>query len=127
MLPLARISLDHVPCVVLVDTTIPKARVFWFENYWVDLPGFLECVSSPWTAPILCFGSATSIISKKFKRLMFDLKKWGTNISSIKRVIMNCSKVIVGFDSLEELRPWTRPEFNFRKIVKLYYEELLRL
>ena len=38
---------------------------------------------------------------------------------------MDCSKVILYFDNLEELRPLTTPEFNFRKIVKLHHENFL--
>ena len=45
VLPLARSTSDHVPCVVTIATAIPKARVFRFENYWVDLPSFHECVA----------------------------------------------------------------------------------
>lgn len=44
VLPLARTASDHVPCVVSVCTSIPKARMFHFENYWSNLPGFLDSV-----------------------------------------------------------------------------------
>lgn len=126
VLPLARRASDREPCVVSIDTAIPKSKVFRFENYWVNLPGFMDCVSKSWSTPI-CHGSAASIISKKFKHLRYDLKQWRINLSSIKKVISQCSTVILGFDSLEELRPLTLPEFNFRKIVKLHHENLLRL
>ena len=33
VLPLARTASDHVPCVVQIKTSIPKAKVFRFENY----------------------------------------------------------------------------------------------
>jgi hypothetical protein len=42
--PLARPTSDHVPCVVSIGTSIPKAKVFRFENYWIKLPGFLDIV-----------------------------------------------------------------------------------
>ena len=48
VLPLAKTSSDHVPCVVSIDTTIPKAKVFRFENFWVDMPGFMDCVRNSW-------------------------------------------------------------------------------
>ena len=38
--PLAMTSSNHVPCVVSISTSIPKAKVFHFENYWVDMPIF---------------------------------------------------------------------------------------
>ena len=31
--PLARTGSDHIPCLVSIDTTIPRAKVFQFENY----------------------------------------------------------------------------------------------
>ena len=35
VLPLARTASDHVPCVVDINTTIPRSTIFRFENYWV--------------------------------------------------------------------------------------------
>ena len=32
VLPMARPTSDHVPCVVQIDTVIPKAHLFRFEN-----------------------------------------------------------------------------------------------
>jgi hypothetical protein len=46
VIPLAKNGPDHVPCVVNIDTNIPKAKIFRFDNYWVDMPGFLECVTN---------------------------------------------------------------------------------
>ena len=93
----------------------------------MDLPGFMDCVTASWNAPLACRGSAAKVISKKFKRLRSDLKRWHINLSSIKKVILNYSKVILCLDTLEECRPLIVPEFNFRKIVKLHHEDLLRL
>jgi hypothetical protein len=41
-------------------------------------------------------------------------------------MIENCNKVILLLDNLEESRPLYKPEFNFRKIVKLHLEKLLK-
>ena len=46
--PLAKTSSDHVPCVVSIDTTIPKSKIFRFENFWVEMPGFFDCVRTSW-------------------------------------------------------------------------------
>ena len=46
--PLARPTSDHVPCVISIGTSIPKANVFRFENYWINMPGFLELVKNIW-------------------------------------------------------------------------------
>jgi hypothetical protein len=49
VLPLAKTGSDHVPCVTNIDTTIPKAKIFRFDNYCVDLPCLKECVANSWS------------------------------------------------------------------------------
>jgi hypothetical protein len=44
--PLAKTGLDHVPCVLNIDTNIPKAKIFRFDNYLVDLTSFNDCVAT---------------------------------------------------------------------------------
>jgi hypothetical protein len=60
------------------------------------------------------------------KSLRFDLKKWQVSLSKIKGLIENCNKVIFLLDTLEEERPLYRAEFNFRKIVKLHLDDLMK-
>jgi hypothetical protein len=113
VLPLAKKGSDHVPCVVHIGTDIPKAKIFRFENYWVDLPGFKECVTQSWER-----GSAkaysSAVIADKLKGLRHELKKWHLSLARLKGLIQNCNKVIVILDTLEEERPLYREEFNFR-------------
>lgn len=71
--------------------------------------------------------SASATLSRKFKRLRYDLKRWSTKLSSLKKLASKCAEVILAFDTLGEIRPLTRPEFNFRKILKLHHEKLLKL
>src|SRR3954469_13290858 len=47
------------------------------------------------------------------------------SLSTTKALIADCNKVILYFDGLEELRSLSRPEFNFRRIVKLHLEDIL--
>jgi hypothetical protein len=61
--------------VVNIDTFIPKAKIFWFENYWVDMPGFLDCVSKSWSKTSHK-KSSVAIIVDKLKTLRYDLKHW---------------------------------------------------
>ena len=44
--PMAKPSSDHVPCMVNISTDIPKSNIFRFDNFWVDMPGFMECVAT---------------------------------------------------------------------------------
>jgi hypothetical protein len=124
VLPLAKTGSDHVPCVVTINTSIPKAKIFRFENYWVDMPGFLDCVKKSWSN-VSKKSYSSAIIADKFKTLRGELKRWHTSLAKLKGLIQECNKVIFFFDSLEEYRPLYRAEFNFRKIVKLHLEDLL--
>jgi hypothetical protein len=112
VLPLAKTGSDHVPCVVNIDTNIPKASIFRFDNYWVDLPGFLDCVKASWNKHT-SKSYSSAILADKLKSLRYDLKKWHVNLARLKRLISECNKVILLMDSLEEQRPLFRSEFNF--------------
>jgi hypothetical protein len=124
VLPLAKTGSDHVPCVVNIDTNIPKAKIFWFENYWVDMTGFQECVAASW-AKISPKSYSSAIVADKLKTLRYELKKWQTSLARIKALIQNCNKVILALDTLEDLRPLYKSELNFRKIIKLHLDDLL--
>ena len=124
VLPLANTASDHVPCVVNICTTIPKASIFRFENFWAEQAGFLECVSAAWERESLKRSSA-GVLADKFKALRYSLKNWHKSLSKLKAQIENCNKVVAFMDYLEEQRPLFLPEFNFRKIVKLHLEDLL--
>ena len=126
VLPLARTSSDHTPCVVSIKTMIPNANIFCFENYWVNLPGFFDCVKDSWYKPVHKKSSAV-VITAKFKNLRHTLKIWHTNLSKVKSLTCDCNKVILCLDSLEEQRPHYLRESNIRRIVKVHLEELLNL
>ena len=76
-----------------VDTYIPKARLFRFGNYLVDLPGFYDCVANSWASTSNKAYSSV-VIADKLKSLRFDLKKWHINLSRLQTLIQSCNKVI---------------------------------
>jgi hypothetical protein len=122
--PLAKIGSDHVPCVLNVDTNIPKTTLFRFDNYWVNMPGFLECGKSSWDKGSRKNYSST-ILADKLKTLRHELKKWHVSLAKLKQIIKNCNSVIFSTDSLEEQRPLYTVEFYFKKIVKDHLDCLL--
>jgi hypothetical protein len=64
VIPLAKPTSDHVPCVVTIDIVIPHANIFCFENYQVEQQGFMECVSATWD--LECWGNnSASWLSRK--------------------------------------------------------------
>ena len=36
-IPLAKLSSDHIPIQIQIGTSVPKANIFRFEEYWLDL------------------------------------------------------------------------------------------
>lgn len=44
--PLSRPISDHIPFVIHIDSCIPKANIFRFENFWLQHPGFKETVAN---------------------------------------------------------------------------------
>jgi hypothetical protein len=117
MFPLARTTSDHTPCVVQIRTSIPKAQIFRFENFWVDQPGFTEVVQMVWNSKVRANNSA-SRVSAKFKLLRRVLKRWAKGLSQIKNQIQECNLVVSIMDKLEENRPLYLQERNFRVIIK---------
>jgi hypothetical protein len=75
--PLSKPTSDHVPCVVSIGSSIPKAKVFRFENFWIRLPGFIDKVKSIWE--VNCPGDGAKSIAAKFKRPRKGLKQWSSS------------------------------------------------
>jgi exonuclease III len=125
LLPMARPTSDHIPCKIQIGTSIPKAQVFRFENFWVDHPGFLDLVKSVWNTEVNATNSATRI-SAKFKLLRASLKKWSKKLSNLNNLLKKCNCTLEVLDALEEQRPLFTQEYNFRKILKAHILRLLR-
>ena len=83
LLPMARLTPDHIPCKVQIGTSIPKAQIFRFQNFWVEYQGFYDLVKYVWSTNILATNSATRITTK-FKLLRAALKKWSRSLSNLK-------------------------------------------
>jgi hypothetical protein len=99
MLPLAKVISDHTPCVIKIGTSIPKAQLFRFENFWADQPGFLEMVDLVWNSDSSVSSSVTRIAAK-FKLLRRVLKRWAKGISKLKAQLTSCKEILLILDKL---------------------------
>lgn len=115
--PLGKPVLDHIPCIVTIETTIPQSNLFRFESYWIQHPGFMEVVASAWNKQVRSDNFAT-VICRKFKTLRYELKHWSKKISKLSIAIDNSNIALADLDALENRRTLTTPENNFRKILK---------
>lgn len=71
VLPLAKITSDHIPCKVMIGTNIPKSNLFRFENFCPEHSGFYEAVHNGWNKSVRNQRDSASIIAGKLKK-MFD-------------------------------------------------------
>lgn len=46
---LTRTTSDHVPLMIEIATSIPKSRLFRFDNFWVSEAGFYDSVNTSWS------------------------------------------------------------------------------
>jgi hypothetical protein len=115
--PLAMTTSDHIPCVISIETSIPKSEIFRMENSWMDMEGFLPLVELNWTHSIH-YSDAAKRISAKFKILRKSLKTWFKSLSPLKETIADLNALISLLDALENFRDLSTIESNFRKSMK---------
>ena len=125
LLPMSKPTSDHIPCMVQIDTLIPKTDVFRFENFWVEQPDFLDLLKNIWNSDIRATNSVTKVTAK-LKLLRKVLKKWSKGISKINKLIQQCNEVLNVQDKLEEQRALFIQERNFRTILIRHILNLLK-
>lgn len=122
-LPLSRPISDHIPCMIKVGTMIPKAKIFRFENHWLQHSEFRNIVANAWNIPA-GYTDAAKNINAKLNFLRRALKKWAKSLSCLKKKIEAINDGIFLLDLFEEYRALTTLEWNCRNILK---EELMVL
>jgi hypothetical protein len=73
--PLVKPTSDHLPCVISIGTKIPRAKLFRFENYWLQHSGFTDIVKNAWNIPV-SFTNSAKRINAKLKNVRRALKIW---------------------------------------------------
>ena len=126
VLPMAKITSDHIPCKISIGTSIPKTSIFRFENFWPEHPRFFSTVQDGWLKQVRNNRDTTSILAGKLKNTRHSLKLWSKNLSNLSALINTCNKVVFYLDYLEECRVLYLPEWNLRVIVKSQLQTLLR-
>ena len=64
--------------------------------------------------------------AKKMKNLCYELKRWSRGISKLKLLIQNNNDALVHLDSIVDKRALVIQENNFRRILKLHLNRLLK-
>jgi hypothetical protein len=110
--------------VIEIKTSIPKGRIFIFENYWMSYDSFMPLVANCWNG-FFPQQDVAKLLTAKFKFLRNALKTWQSQISNLKITIENIKLVISFLDAIEECRDQTLQEWNFRDILNLKLSSLL--
>lgn len=114
---------DHWPCSIEISTTIPAAKIFRCENYWLHHDNFLETVQQAWSTSPQHTDPAKSLTAK-FKRLRVVLKIWKANLSALGKLIQQVKSFIYLLETMELTRDLCIQEWNFQNIL---YDKLISL
>lgn len=102
---------NHTPCLISINTAIPKGHIFCFENFWMQHEDFFSQVQTCWFSSVQ-HPDATKSITAKFKNLRKSLKDWSHTLSNLKETIDRV-KLVIGFlNFLEEFRDLSLVEWN---------------
>ena len=116
---------DHSPCLISIKTTIPKGKIFKFENYLMEHEQFLNIVQHGWSLPTFQSDSG-KVITVKFKNLRRVIRAWQSQLSNLKANIANVKLVLSFLGLLEEFRDLSLQEWNFRHILEQRLVSLLK-
>jgi hypothetical protein len=108
--------------LVTITTDIPKAKVFRFENYWMNHDDFMRVLNHG--RNVTQSGKAMRLM-EKFKNLRRVLRLWHTRPSNLAATITNNKLVLQFLDVLEEFRHLSLEEWNFRTILHDNLSKLL--
>ncbi|PVH38655.1 hypothetical protein PAHAL_5G318200 [Panicum hallii] len=123
--PLTMETSDHLPCLISVNTSIHKGRVFIFENYLMEHDHFMDIVQHGWSLPTYQM-DADKHITAKFKNLRRVIKAWQAHLSSLKANIANVKLILSFLGILEEFRDVSFMEWNFKSLLEQKLLFLLR-
>ena len=116
---------DNSPCLISIKTTIPKVKIFRFENYLMEHEQFLNIVQHGWSLPTFQSDSG-KVITVKFKNLRRVIRAWQSQLSNLKANIANVKLVLSFLGLLEEFRDLSLQEWNFRHILEQRLVSLLK-
>jgi hypothetical protein len=116
---------DHWPCLIKINTKVPKGSVFRFENNWLNRDDFISILIHGWSAPFLPQDPAKAI-NAKCKNLRKHLKIWKAKSPPLIKLIDNCKLILQLLDTIECFRDLTLSEWNFRDILSSKLVSLLK-
>lgn len=114
---LAKSVSDHVPCVIVVNTSIPRSNTFRIENHWLEMSELWNIATHCWQQTAHA-EDLIKCINMKFKTLWRVLRIWSKQSSNLRLIISNTNEVILFLDTLEKYRALSIQEWNASEILK---------
>jgi hypothetical protein len=115
---------DHVPCAISIKTEVPCARIFRFENFWMEHKDFKDVFLEAWNTPQYKTDPAMRITAK-LKITRKHLKEWQMGLPKLDQTIDNTKLIILFIDVIEEHRDLEVQEWNFRRLLQQHLLNLL--
>lgn len=100
---------DHWPCIIEINTKVPRSNIFRFENYWLEREDFIIVLVQGWSTPFLPQDLAKAIFVR-CKNLKKHIKVWKARSPPLVRLIENAKMVLQLMDSIECFRDLTVSE-----------------
>lgn len=119
---------DHTPCNVIIETNIPKSKLFRFESFYIAHPEFVDVIKDAWSGPIRHgkYMNAAALLCQKLKLARQALTTWSKKISRLSIAIQNTNAAILKTDTLEERRALYVLEANYTKNLKPHLIRLIQ-
>lgn len=116
---------DHWPCIIKIDTKIPRGKVFRFENHWLETDDFIPILLQGWSLEPTSPNPAKKMTAK-YKNLRRLLKEWNSSTPSLASLISNVKADLHLLDAIECSIDLSLLEWNFREITNAKLISLLR-
>lgn len=117
--PLSSSVSDHCPLFLAPLSTVPPSTKFRFESFWIEMPGFKECVAQAWQEEVPAHHNPFMRLRIKLSRTAKALRQWAkTLIPQGKLAMAICREVIYQMDAAREARQLTEEERELKKLLK---------
>jgi hypothetical protein len=115
---------NNTPCLITIATSIPKSKVFRFENFWLLNDQFMGILSDCWAIPLQHVDCAKSLTAK-FQNLRLKLKEWQASKIGLHTLIANARAILQFVEFLGDFRDLSVEEWNFKDLLKNHLLGLL--
>lgn len=90
-----RITSDHCPLKIVASTTVPRPRIFRYENNWKFRQGFADLIAQTWRQFPLAADTA-KCLAQNLKQLRRNIGAWRKTLKS-DRVLLDTNKFVLAF------------------------------